>query len=89
MGRKSKWWNKAKSTKAETHERQRWGETSNIDKMRQKNIEKKKSHKTIFMSQVVLRSWIKLFFLLYMNEMRQTQAKRLPSVGRKTAFFFA
>lgn len=58
--------------------------------MRQKII-LKKSHKTIFMSRAVRPSWIKLFFsfLLYMNEMRQNQAKSLMSVGRKTAFFFA
>lgn len=43
------------------------------------------------MSRAVRPSWIKLFFsfLLYMNEMRQNQAKSLTSVGRKTAFFFA
>lgn len=33
--------------------------------------------------------WSFVCFLLYMNEMRQNQAKRLTSVGRKTAFFFA
>jgi len=51
---------------------------SNIDKMRQSKA-KINSHKTIFMSWIYKKLYIffssVFIFLLYMNEMRQNQAK--------------
>jgi hypothetical protein len=53
---------------------------SNIDKMRQSKAKNKiNSHKTIFMSWIYKKLYIffssVFIFLLYMNEMRQNQAK--------------